>query len=414
MKRTLILASCVACGGGESPTPPCPVDLPAGPIFVHAIGNSVVVFHDLAGSVLSSVETDVSGEAVGTVSACGAVTVVEDRSHLFTVTQVQPGENVDLRAVTAPTGGTARQITIDFPTVAGATSYEFRPGGARDGCSCPATVTSTSPTVMIVEACCVALDSTTAITAIASGPSTFTYASLERVSVPELSPNRASIAAWTTETATIQLSVADIPAASWTALMEVTQFSGAIAMDSVAVTQVDAPGVVVLPRLGDHVVTSAELDDPDTGARYFVSRSDPAPLPPSFALPLADFAPQVTSVTAYVADPARPIINWTTSRPTTDETAIAVGLALFDGSWTIVAPPDQPGGIRYPDLPEEVRQTMEVTAASVDIIFTATMPAYADAHRQPRALLLSRPAGFYPALATGVLHRLSRSGPFAP
>lgn len=408
MRRALVLVACVACGGGESPAPPGPVDPAPGYIVVHASGPEFVVFHDGNGTVLSSVQADLSGDAVGPMTACGAVTVFPDRSHLFTVTQVQPGDELDLRIPSPPTGGTARDVAIEFPTVAGATSYEFRKGRARDGCSCPATFASTSPALVTIEACCVARDDTTAITAIARGPSAFTYASLEKVSVPELTANRVSIGAWTTETTTIRLSVADLPVPS-TALMDVTQFSGAIAMDSVAFTQVEAPGEVVLPRLGDHVVTGAEVTDPDTGTRNFVLRSDAAPLPSSFALAPADFAPQVTGVSVYDADPLRPIVSWTTSRPTTDETAIAVGVALFGGSWTIVAPSDQPGAIRYPELPDDFRRDMEVITASVDVIYTAATPAYSDAHRQPRALL-AQPSRFHPPAATGVLHHLSRSG----
>jgi len=100
------------------------------------------------------------------------------------------------------------------------------------------------------------------------------------------------------------------------------------------------------------------------------------------------------------------------ARPTDGQTAVVAfaGIA-FGGSWDIVAPPNQPGALRYPDLPPDLRPTTTGFGILWNIQ-SGEFARYADAHRQPTELTIP-PFVETHADASGVTYRasLARTGP---
>jgi hypothetical protein len=241
------------------------------------------------------------------------------------------------------------------------------------------------------------------------------YSSLERVAVTDSAANRAMVTQWTSDQDTLHLAATDAPPGS-RPQFDVTQLAGPVAMNPVANTVIDTSGDLLLNRLGDRAavreslvetVVAGELTVADT-----VLRVVPTPLPASVEFSSAEFAPRITSVTFDNDDPGRPSIVWTTARPTDDQTAVvAFANIAFGGSWDIVAPPNQPGALRYPDLPSDLRPT----TTGFGILWTirsGEFSNYADAHRDPTALTIP-PFFETHADASGISYRacLARTGP---
>ena len=438
MKYVLPFVMCLGCRGGSATPPPdgakpdpdgmaggdavdpgvpCPnPGDPAGTVTV--IGGASVVFHDAHGGVLSRAD---SSPATGAIPPCGAVTIAIDRGR-FTITQLQPGETVSFVLPDGPAEGAHRTLAIDFPLVAGATTYTFSAGRRSDSLfgSCLGSQSATSPATLDLDERCVASDGTTAVSALArdANSAVLGYASVERVAVPAGSASIATIAAWHTETSATPVTLASFPDPTWHGQLGGNLVAGELALSGPSQITSALPGTMTLPSIGDGVLVTATLEHPQ-GHEHGIDLAQRVVATP-LAAPLAfdgaaDFAPHVATYTRDDRDPARPLIAWTTTRPTTGEHALVTIADYEQEQWFLIAPPDQPGAVRYPDLPADLRpQSPPQTgpqALAVMVVDASLFTSYADARRQPLALWY--PTAFLPReQITSFTFRFSASGDF--
>jgi hypothetical protein len=400
MRLALVVIGCVGCGGGESPEPPCDVEGASDAVTVLAGVAQHVVFHDAHGGVLSRSITDDHASATGVITPCGAVTVVGAAGDITTVTHVQPGDIVSLRAPAPVSAGPSHQLAIEFPLVLDATTYELIPGSSSGSCSCSPTFATTSPAIINVDACCTAADGSTAITARAFGPWVVMYASLERVAT-----TTATITSWRTDRYDAHVAFTNLPDPSLSRHATVVQFAGALEMESIGLTFFDGLGDLTLAHLGDQVLVQAVFGEPGVDSSSVLYRAYSAPLASPVAVDGDDLAPIVTSVSGYHDDPARPVVAWTTSRPTDDEHAIVI----IGRQWTVIAPANQPGALRYPELPADLRPAVPEGGGEVMVVRSSLFRDYSEARRLPRALL--RPLELLPReRLEGFSYRASKAG----
>jgi hypothetical protein len=438
MRRWVWTVFWLGCGGGGNPPAidgasgsdgaadaadpmvACPTGGPPGPVTVKTGGLAKVVFHDAAGAVLSVVETDANNTATGDVPPCGAVTLVSrpadiPRSTLFTVTRVQPGDTISLVFPPSPAPGVTRQLTIEFPTLQNATSYRFSPGRRIDAFSaCSTSFATTSPAVVDIDERCTASDGTTALTATALDVDNqpLGYASLANVATAT-----ASITQWRDDATFTNVGFANSPDPTWESRIGIRMFAGELALDAAGGLFASLPGKLSPAVVGDHAMLFASLEHPQghESGIDMLQRMVPAPLAGSLTLDGGEFAPHVDSCARDDTNPARPVITWTTSRSTAGEHAIVTTADYEDDQWFLVAAPDQPGAVRYPDLPANLRPASPPQtgpqALAVMVADTSLYGGYDDVRRQPFGLWFPHP--FVPRTAiTSFTFRFSALGDF--
>lgn len=374
-------------------TVPCEVTGPPGLVTLHGFGMGLI--HDEQGAVLSQVTSDAQGDATAMIPPCGAVTFIIESNRYFTVTHVSPGETIDLGLPFRTDG--VRPVEVSFPLFPGATSYAVRPA-ARAGSGCSAFGSAVSPIGIDFNAACIADDQTISFAVEARDANGLVaYAIVSRAALASSGTTSIAITDWRTDSVAVSGAITNLPDPTWEPRVQFMPLTDGMYGPTTAFGMFQSQLAVTGPM----VLASATMTNPhghESGIDLLL-RSVPVANAQNLVIDgTADFAPHVATVTRDDSDPARPRITWTTTTPATDIQAIAI-TADWDGfQWFVVAPPNQPGAIRFPDLPAALRPTLPPqTGPGALAVMTARSSAYATAADvRAKPLSLWYPTFFFP------------------
>ncbi len=347
------MADVMVDGSVVVPAVPCESTAPSGAVTVLGPPGGTVVFHDADGAVLTAGTFDSGGMASGQIPPCAAVTMKASSSTLMTVTHIMPGDTIDFGYPHAQ--GATRQLAVSFPAVTGAQIYSVKPAGHGFGCN--GFGDSTSPVTLDISSDCIASDNTVSavVTANDSNGNMLGYADLTGIPLASSGTTTANVTQWRTDTRTMTGSVANLPDPTWQPRVYFRSVLSDLYGGSTAnfVTG-------MLPAIGTTVLVDARVQHPqghESGMDWLM-KVVPATATTSVSLDgNIDFAPHVSTIARYNTELARPVITWTTTATPTSSHAIAI-IADWEGAqWYLVAPPNQPGAIRFPDLPAALRPT---------------------------------------------------------
>lgn len=395
-----------AADDGDPGTPDAA--LPTGPVTVHVamagepVEGATVVFHTAGGLTIDVEETDASGDAIQIVPAGAQVTTSFSlgEDYLFTVTGVEPGEEIWIEPSRIASGDAGTVSVSAQKTVKLATAYVAETCG--DEHVLPAIRT---PTAIPLPAGCVdgegrfdllvrALDDTGATIA-------YTHA-LDVAADAGGATVLAMPMPWSTDLAPASITITGAPPFATLAAASARAIRGGLPYAAGSVSAASPGGgmasfsIPVPGVFAERVSLSAAASDADVTAVFTRDVAPPGTLAVDGA---ADFLPAPAAID--VSDSGDGIlVTWDDQAPAADMQVVLVRYAAGDGTrtWALVVAPGTHSATLpalpalFADLTPTLASIQTITVATVD---TSLLDGYAAARTQ-------RPAFLFPAFAAFV------------
>lgn len=345
-----------------------------------ALPGVPVVFHDTAGAVQVTAETNGDGQATAEVAANAQVTIafLEQRA-LLTYVGVQPGDTLAVRApferdvwVPVPTTPAGGSITVALGNSRCATRLTNGGVTARVTFSAPCLTESTFPILETYFTGDAWYFSYQKGTALAADGGTTTVAAMPSWSPGEPFTLHLKGAAGSSYPATTLGLIAEGQAFAMSSATLVTLDGG-----SGTATFAVAPGYAeaLQPELYRHDVVTGGLSQVTSFAQRIAPGASTATLDVGGGM-----LPVLLTFTMDTASPARPVATWTAQSPLTSAVGGALELYWDLGRWTFVVPPETLT-LTAPALPATLA-ALEPTAKpawhSVAFFATDLMTSYAE------------------------------------
>lgn len=345
----LAFASSVVCAGGcfDTTTSSTTIEV------VDGDGSPVmgipVIFHDVNGGLIDSVQTDAGGKVVRHVSNGDMVTVAFDYGGFYGFETVMGLSGSDHLRFLRSLGPTAVTLEVQFSPLAGATGY-----GVKSGCITRATSSTAGILSVEIPALCAA----SSVGLFAYG--TAGIAQPLAYEVESITPSgtvSVSGDAWRTDWEDVPITATGVASDAtivylylgtyvderWT-LLPAWRSSDVPSGGSASATTRRVSGAGVA-----HYAAAAEIFDSGYAS---ISRRDTDPQPSSVALDLANVLPRVRNVLVDWTDSTRPSVSWDTDAPP-DADMLELFADWDFGYWWVRAPPDLPSPALAPELPPE-------------------------------------------------------------
>ena len=364
-------------GAADDPAaPPPPVTVLVTSVNGPEAGR-LIVFHDASGQVIATATTDATGLAAQEIlPSQGPVQVTAVlggplRPNLFTVTGVQPGEQ--LAAFDGPAPETA-SVDVTVPQVLDAgpiDSYYVNAGNCE-------TFADGNEGVVQLDPACVGPAGFPLLVLAEGETGTVAYLSEKSNTLPADAGSTPAVTVagdWQYSTGTATVDVTNVPESAFPTLSYSEVANGVPYTNTDYEPSFDDPTYEshfeTHPGYPDFVQTEADLntslDDDNAFVTQAVANRADAPTSaspsPSVTFDDAEFPPNLTTAAVDASAPSRPSVSWATSSAISGGVAAIVSLHwtstddagdVIGGNWTIVtaAPGASPASVQFPALPD--------------------------------------------------------------
>jgi hypothetical protein len=363
------------------------------------IAGADVVFHDATGAPTAHVRTDGAGRASADVEPGALITVLllDDMAGLrsrATFVGVMPGDELTYRSL-VQSGNLIGTATVTIPAFPGADWYVL-----SAGCAEMPGINVNLPVDLPIFQTCLSPDGTLDFLATASylgQPIGYSWvrdcewaAPMSVTMPPWVNPAMLTVTATSAPAGTVEAFIGlDYG-------MRQRSFAGSYSYAPLGPGEETAFSMFYAPQFGDLIETTVGVGFGPApghynGHSYIVERAVSPPALRSVNLG-ADLLARVSPPVYDLSDPGRPTLSWAAPASIAETDGGAVSLYFSEAGvpqvWSFLIPPDTPGTVQAPALPEELASwapsaTASYAPGTVDFFDADWMTSYDDLRQGP-------------------------------